>query len=482
MRAFKPGAPGAEAPGVMPPSPAPARPPGPADRLRAALTAPVDASSLAAFRFLFGGLLAWDIGRYFAYGWIGRYYVEPAFHFTYYGFGWVQPWPPWGMYAHFAVLGVLAVCIAVGYRYRAAMALFAVGFGYVFLLEQAHYLNHFYLILLLSGLMAVVPAHRVLSVDRHRAPGRVPDHVPAWTLWLLRGQLALVYGYAAVAKMNADWLAGQPMGLWLSERALFPVVGPLLAQPWAGVLFSYAGLAFDLLIVPLLLWRRSRALAVVLALGFHLTNAWLFTIGVFPWMMIAATTLFFEPDWPRRAWRRLAREPGAWPAEGLGTAAPVGWPRWGLRLFTAYALFQILVPLRHFAYPGVVHWTEEGHRFSWHMKLRDKEARALFIVTDRATHRTTIVDPASLLAPWQVDEMASRPDMIQQFAHHLAERHGGDVRVGAEAWASLNGRPEQQLVAPTVDLAGLPRSLWSAPWIRSPAEATAPLAARTPEP
>ncbi|MFT4603959.1 MAG: hypothetical protein ACI9W4_000677 [Rhodothermales bacterium] len=50
------------------------------------------------------------------------------------------------MHVHVAVLAVLAGAIAFGLAYRIVAPLFALGFWYVFLLDQANYLNHFYLI------------------------------------------------------------------------------------------------------------------------------------------------------------------------------------------------------------------------------------------------------------------------------------------------------------------------------------------------
>ena len=126
---------------------------------------PVDGASLAVFRILFGAIMVWEVYRYFSHDWIQRYWVEPSFHFTYHGFGWVEPLPgPW-MEVLFAVLGGLAACIALGLFYRVATVLFFVGFTYTFLLEQARYLNHFYLVCLLAFLLCLVPAHRVWSRD-----------------------------------------------------------------------------------------------------------------------------------------------------------------------------------------------------------------------------------------------------------------------------------------------------------------------------
>ncbi|MEO6462370.1 MAG: HTTM domain-containing protein, partial [Candidatus Eisenbacteria bacterium] len=136
--------------------------------LGARLFAPVDIASLVFFRIGLGAILVWEVVRYFDHGWIGRYWIRPAFHFTYYGFEWVRPWPGIGMYLHFAALGLLAVGIALGWHYRLCAALFALGFIYVFLLEQAVYLNHFYMLCLLGILLPFLPLHHAWSLDAAR--------------------------------------------------------------------------------------------------------------------------------------------------------------------------------------------------------------------------------------------------------------------------------------------------------------------------
>ena len=149
----------------------------------------------------------------------------------------------------------------------------------------------------------------MLSLDAWRGRAHCPETVPVWALWLLRAQVGIIYIYGGVAKLNGDWLRGEPMRTWLRHRVDDPSLASLVAEEWVVGLFSYGGLLFDLLVVPLLLWRRTRALAFVAALGFHLTNAALFQIGIFPWLMIAATTVFFTPDWPRRVLARWSGLP-----------------------------------------------------------------------------------------------------------------------------------------------------------------------------
>jgi vitamin K-dependent gamma-carboxylase len=426
---------------------------------------PVDGSSLAVFRIIFGAIMLVEVCRYFSHQWIRSYYIEPIFHFTYYGSGWVILWPGDGMYWHFVLIGIASVGVMLGAWYRFSAALLFVSFTYIFLLDQAYYLNHFYMICLLSLLMIFIPAHRLLSIDAWRKPAMQSDDVPAWARWLLLAQLSIVYFYAGVAKLNGDWIHGEPMRSWLAERVDTPLIGRFFVEEWVVVLFNYGGLAFDLFIVPLLLWRRTRVVAILWVIAFHVLNMALFSIGIFPWLMLLATLLFFRPDWPRvvfKLWRRVR-------AESL--AIQPQFPRVTVGLIAAYVIIQLAVPLRHFVYNGNVHWTEEGHRFSWHMKLRDKQATARFFVTDPQSRQTWEVAPRLYLTARQAQKMSTRPDMILQMAHHIARdqatKRGIDhpLEVRTRVMASLHGRDRQLLVDPTVDLAAERRSLASARWI-----------------
>ena len=132
--------------------------------------------------------------------------------------------------------------------------------------------------------------------------------------------------------------------------------------------------------------------------------------------------------------------------------------------------FQILFPLRHLLYPGNVSWTEEGHRFSWQMKLRDKRTQAVFTVRDPATGYQWQITPYDLLERHQSGKVGSRPDMVLQYAHYLArlfdEQEGiPGVEVRARVCASLNGRPAALLIDPERDLTQIERSLARADWI-----------------
>ena len=455
-------------------------------RLSVSLFKPVDISFLVFFRIVFGAIMLWEVYRYLTHAWISRYYIEPIIYFTYYGFGWVRPWPGRGMYFHFYALGALAVCILVGFFYRIAATLFFLGFTYFFLLDQTRYLNHFYLIVLISFLLIFVPAERALSVDCLLRPKLRSDVVPAWTLWLLRVQIGIAYFYGGIAKLSSDWLRGEPMRMWFAPLVKVPGFGVFFRQEWVLYGFVIGGLLFDLLVVPLLLWRRTRLPAFLVAVTFHLFNALFFQIGIFPWFMLLATLIFLPPDLMRRVVRAIAiaAKPGSAESrvsyEPVKQRLPVPTDATPIRALsrrekvilvtlTLYVGVQLIFPLRHFAYPGEVNWTEEGHKFSWHMKLRTKSAEALFSVSHPASGKTWTIDPRKYMEPRQLGKMAAHPDMILQFSHYLAEekrREGFEnVEVRALVMASLNGRKPQLMIDPTVDLAKERISLLPARWI-----------------
>jgi len=445
-------------------------------RLSAALFNPVDISFLVFFRVVFGGIILWEVYRYFTHGWITRYFVEPAVTFTYYGFSWVKPWPGRGMYIHFFVLGVAAACVMAGLFYRIAAPILFLAFTYTFLLDQTRYLNHFYLVCLISFLMCFLPAERAFSVDASMRRKIRSDVVPAWTLWLLRAQIGIPYFYGGIAKLNSDWIfGGEPMRSWLRPFTRIPPLGHIFGAEWVVYSFVIAGLLLDLLVVPLLLWRRTRLFAFVAAVLFNLINAVIFDIGIFPWLMLGALFIFFPPDLPRR-FARAFMSPGQ---EFPGAQVPVisvaesrsltVSEKVVAVLLAAYLAFQLVFPLRHYLYPGNVSWTEEGHNFSWHMKLRTKGGEAVFTVTHPGSGQTWIIKPEQYLASHQVVKMSTKPDLILQFAHHLAEekrREGYDnVEVRARVMVFLNGREPQLLIDPNVDLAKEEISLLPARWI-----------------
>ncbi|MEM6820916.1 MAG: HTTM domain-containing protein [Verrucomicrobiota bacterium] len=429
---------------------------------------PVDIASLVIFRIGFGYMMLWEVWRYFRNGWIDKYWIYPKYNFTYLGFDWVKPWPEEIIYYHFAFMGVLAIFIIVGFLYRISTIIFAFSFTYFFLLEQTRYLNHFYLTILIAFLMVLIPAHRCLSVDNRLGLSKPSNTAPAWAVWILQIQMAIVYFYGGIAKINVDWiLRGEPIRMWLRDKTDFPIIGGLFSQEpfiWSIV---YGGVLFDLLIAPFLFWKRTRLLAFIAAVGFHLTNAIIWKIGIFPWFAIVATTIFFAPNWPRTFFKipTYKTDPSdtsepIWPMKPKMAALNI--------LLIVFTISQLVIPFRHHLYPGPVYWTEEGHQFSWRMKLRSRRGMTTFFVTDNKTGELIRIHPEAYLTQGQYETLQTKPDIILQFVEILkkeqAKKGRDDIMIRAVSTVSINGRPRQILFDPELDLTTVKRSFLHVPW------------------
>lgn len=449
----------------------------------------IDPAGLVAFRVLYGLLGAIGALRFMLNGWVERFFAEPTFFFRYWGFEWVPVPSVPVLYVLFCVMALSGLAVALGYRYRLALALHLLTFLWVELIDVTNYLNHYHLWVLLGVIALALPLHRHASLDVRA--GRVArlDLFPLRWARALQLQVALVYVFAGLAKANADWLVhAQPLNIWLAARQDFPLIGSLFGHFEVALFFSWAGFLHDLIVPFLLFWKRTRALAFAALCVFHLTTHLLFDIGMFPFIMTLAATTFLDPGWPRRLGARLApllrrlHAPSPRPHAIVSTARsldlqaihthPMSKPV--LVIVIAFFTVQLLAPLRAHLYPGDVNWHEQGMRWSWRVMVREKNGSVLYRVTlpDRA-HELHI-PPARYLTSHQEREMSGQPDLILQLAHRirddfLALGHP-HVEVRVDALASLNGRPMERLIDPDVDLARVSDSLAFAPWILPRAE------------
>ncbi|MBK4215137.1 HTTM domain-containing protein [Paracoccus caeni] len=421
-------------------------------RLEDRLSRPVAAYSLAVFRILFGALLVWDCWRFIHYDRIWRYWVQPDFHFSYPGFGWVAALPePW-IHLAWLTMGLAALFVMLGLFYRVAILTLTLLFTYFFLIDAAEYLNHFYLVLLYAALLCALPAAQVWSLDARRKPR--PATVPYAAVFALRVQTEIVLLYAGLVKITPDWLRGEPLGLWLRDRMEDTWLEPVFQQDWLIIAACWAVIALHVLGAPLLMIARTRLPVFLIYCFFHSANAYFFNIGIFPWLTIAASTIFFAPDWPNRFAARIAGT-SAPTLTPLTPLPPRHLPRLVLGVLALWIAVQIVLPVRGVIFDSETRWSGDGHRFSWRMRIYDRQAEGVFIVTDRDSGEEWIVDPYEMLTTRQADKMLVRADMVHQFANHLGvlwRTRGRDVAVRAEICKSLNGRPCQSFIDPNTDL------------------------------
>ena len=426
---------------------------------------PIDNASIVFFRIAFGITSFFHIWGVLDQERVRNRYVDAPFLFAFPGLDWLKPLPgDWMIAVWFALAGA-ALLVMLGLFYTQAIIFFFIGHTYAIHLDQSIFWNHYYVVSLFAFLMIFIPANRAHSLDVvfRRVPAA--STVPSWALWILRAQMGVTYFFAGVAKINSDWLDGRPMDAFLTGDGSFPFISEWLNERWLHLLLSWTGVGFDLLIVPLLLWRRTRVPAFIGVLVFHLTNSLFFDIEVFPWFAIVATALFFAPDWPRTI--------GLWnndPPPDLDDAdVPRNWraltPRQmiGFAVLAIHFVIQIALPLRHYAYPGNVSWTTEGDLWAWRMLITDPRQESVFTLKSKATGRECVLNVTDFVGAGHTLKLGFRPDMMAQFGHRVADLYWQQnrelVSVHVYSRVSVNGHPWGQVVAPETDLATVPRFL-----------------------
>jgi hypothetical protein len=421
------------------------------------------AAPLAVFRIGFGIMMLFSIIRFWSHGWIEKLYIDPKWHFSYYGFEWVQPLGNW-TYALFILCGLSAFMVALGFRYRLSIILFFLSFTYIELMDKTTYLNHYYFISVLSFLMIFLPAHARFSVDNYAfaKAGSPPPQIKKWCIGSIKVLLSIVYFYAGLAKLNSDWLLkAQPLKIWLQSKYDLPFIGAnLMQQEWFYYAMSWSGMIYDLSI-PFLLWyRKTRVYGYILVVIFHVFTRVLFPIGMFPYIMIVSTIIFFDSSIHERILSYLNKVT-RWFNPKLIAALSLknGIASAGRKTMLLVGLFlslQVLFPFRHYLYPGELFWHEQGFRFSWRVMLMEKMGTSTFTVVDSKTGKKFAVDNSDFLTPQQEKQMSFQPDFILEYAHKLKEHFSAqghqNIAIYVDSYVALNGRRSTRFIDPDVDL------------------------------
>ncbi len=434
----------------------------------------ISIAPLITFRLIFGALMFYQVARFLLKGWVYDLYIAPKFYFGYLGFEWVKPLPGNWMYVPFILMLISAIMVIVGWRYRIGAIILFVCFTYVELLDKSNYLNHYYFVSLMCFIMIWLPANRSFSLDVRRKPELALSNIAHWNVGILKFQLAVVYVFAGIAKLNSDWLfRAEPLKTWLQAHHNLPIFGSWMQSDWLPYVFSWTGCFYDLFIVFILLNNRLRPLGYFAVVFFHIVTWYLFPIGVFPWVMIFSTLIFFSINFHERILGRL----GWRKKQGEEPILPVK-RRFVTWAFGIYIFLQIVIPFRYVLYPGDLFWNEEGFRFSWRVMLMHKEGYATFYMRDPLTGRESEINNGDFLTRTQEDQMATQPDMILQYAKFLKSHfdgrtlHYGDHKfpiknpsIHAEIFVTVNGRPSQLFVDKKHDLSLLPYNLKHRDWI-----------------
>ena len=441
-------------------------------QLQKKLIQPVEAAPLAVFRIFFGVMMFLSILRFWANGWIEKLYLEPNFHFTYYGFEWVKPLGNF-TYVLFIVCAITAVMVAAGIKYRLAITLFFLSFTYIELMDKTTYLNHYYFISVLAFVMLFLPAERYFSWDASKNEKLRAKFIPAWSILVLKLLLGIVYFYAGLAKLNSDWLVkAMPLKIWLPSKFDVPLIGDFMGLEWVHYAFSYTGALYDLAIPFLLFYKPTRKFAFILVVVFHVLTRVLFPIGMFPYIMIVSALVFFDASFHQKIIEWIAKRLKVSMALFQNTSAyqPKGIKaKFATGVLVIFMAFQLIFPWRYLLYPGELFWTEEGYRFSWRVMLMEKSGYAQFKVVDTKTGKQFYVDNSDFLTTFQEKQMSFQPDFILEYAHYLKQHFTAqghkNIAIYVESYVALNGRLSQPYINPKADLTQEKESFKPKNWI-----------------
>jgi vitamin K-dependent gamma-carboxylase len=424
----------------------------------------IDNAPLIIFRIFLGFLLACETFGAIVTGWVKANFITPKFTFSHIGMEWLQPIPGNGMYYYFIVMGILGLLVMAGYKYRLSIALYTIMWSGVYFMQKTSYNNHYYLLMLVCLMMCFLPAHRYASVDVRQDPSIKKLTMPAWCSWVMIAMVSIVYFYATLAKFYPDWLNGTFARQLLSRSVTIDSLREIMTQKWFYLFIAYSGIVFDLFIVPLMLFKRTRTIAFIASLIFHIFNSITLQIGIFPFFALSFAVFFFPPERIRSIF--FKKKPAVTNHNSATTREGIFLLRY---FFIPYLIIQLVLPLRHYFIKGDVLFTEEGHRLSWRMMLRSRNGNTHFKVIDKSTNNELFYDAFSDLTPKQEAGMGTRPDMIWQMAQYIKQKfknQGTDVAVYANTKVAINEGTYNVLVDPTIDLAAVPWNYYShCPWI-----------------
>lgn len=417
-------------------------------------------------------MMLFSIIRFWSKGWIEKIYIEPSFHFTYYGFEWVKPLGD-KIYILFILCAISSALIAIGLKYKLAIITFFLSFTYIELLEKTIYLNHYYFICVLSFLLIFLPLNSSFSID-NLINNKKSNSVPRWTIDSIKLMLGIVYIYAGLAKINSDWLLqALPLKIWLPSKYDLPIIGETLMQEnWVHFAMSWGGMLYDLLIPFLLLYKRTRTFAFLLVVFFHVFTRVLFPIGVFPYIMIISALIFFDAKFHKKIINILKKiiNPISKRLSQINIQNVKFYSNkkiiWVLAIFF---ILQLTIPLRHLSYNGNIMWHEQGYRFSWRVMLMEKIGYTTFKILDNDKNQFFYVQNEEFLTSYQEKQMSFQPDFILEYAHflgkHFKSKGFENIEVFAESYVSLNGRRSQMYIDPEINLLNIKDSFKNKYWI-----------------
>ncbi|WP_413511164.1 HTTM domain-containing protein [Myroides odoratus] len=424
---------------------------------------PVDNAPLLVFRIFFGFLFACESFGALATGWVRENMVDVKLTFSHIYMDFLQVLVGPQMYVYFFVMGLVSVAVMLGYRYKWSMPLLTLLWAGAYFLQKTSYNNHYYMLLIICVYMCFLPAASYKSLDVKANRVKEELSMPLYFNWIFIFQVSVLYIYGTVAKFYPDWLDGTFTELMYNSANIPDAFKNVFTQKEFYLVIAYLGIIFDGLIVPALLWKRTRTLGLIASLIFHLFNSATLHIGIFPYFALTFAVFFYPSSQIQRIF--FKKKPVLEEKTNFTTpqlSKPV------LAFLAIFMFFQFALPLRHHFIEGDVLWTDEAHRLSWRMMLRSRAGYTTFIVENKNTKERYFYPSEHILSSKQNSRL-NTSDMIWQMAQYIKEDYanqGIDVAVYADSWVSINGRSYSRYIDEKTDLASTPWNYFShSEWI-----------------
>jgi hypothetical protein len=191
-----------------------------------------------------------------------------------------------------------ALVFALGLGTRLCGAILTLTMAYTLFLDQQLYSNHLYLATLVVLLLTIAESGARFSLDARRSGGH--DLILAWPILLLKIEISIVYFYAALVKINPQYLSGALLTTFWPLNQLAGLPGG-----WAWVLpcLAVVSILVEFFLAIALWLPRWRWLALAVGVGFHMLIIWTggaqpgipdIPFAIFGLVTVAPYALFFE--------------------------------------------------------------------------------------------------------------------------------------------------------------------------------------------
>ncbi len=235
------------------------------------------------------------------------------------------------------VLAYLFVLAACGALTRYVLPLATAIYGWLYFSSHLDSYQHHYLVWLLLLLSCFVPWQRP-------ADATPSTPVRSWALRLIYIQLALLYFWAAVSKLNGAWLDGRTLSGQMTG-AVRSLIDKTVGIPGAAWLVVLTELVLAATIWNKRTWWIAAPLGIALHAGILATSL---DIGLFAWLMLGIYILVI----PDRVWVWLAQRLPLGRARSL-VADLDGAIQWVLFAVTA-AIGVFLIATSRFDHAGAI--------------------------------------------------------------------------------------------------------------------------------